>query len=171
MAQDIELDEALVVHRSPLAFGPLFLLFLFVSLLSVYITFEFPMSVQKIDLGLFAFHLPLSGLLPMMIGGFILHKLYDAKYVIGPGYLRGTEGLLSMQKSDVLVEIGHIRGIEISRSLYGRMVNTGTLAIGTAAQEDEELIMRYIADPSRVRDIIIERLSVLKEKEKEIEGE
>ncbi len=159
----IDPEDSLTIYRSPLAYGPTIILFFALFFAGIYVMFQHPETIQSIDTGWFSFSLPLSGLPAIVIGFVLLHKLFDGKYVISKQFIRGTEGLMSLRKDDVIVELAHIRGIEIHRSLYGRIANTGDLAIGTAAQEDEEITMHGVYNPSRLRDIILEKRERLHE--------
>ena len=94
----------------------------------------------------------------------LIHRLYDSKYLIGKDYIRALHGLLSFRKQDIRLEYMDIRGIEINRGLYGRVVNTGIITIGTAMMEKEEMNITDIYNPSFYRDIILKRKDVVNSK-------
>lgn len=155
--QEIAPEETVTIYRSPLAYGPSILIFLLVLGAGIYTMVAYPRTIQHINIFGFEMLLPLSGLPALVMAFIVLHQIFDGKYIISEKFVRGLEGLMSLRKDDVIVELAHIRGIEIHRGLYGRLVNTGELAIGTAAQEDEELTMHGVYNPSRLRDIILQK--------------
>jgi uncharacterized membrane protein YdbT with pleckstrin-like domain len=171
--QEILIDETdsepIVFYRSHLAELPLILLCLALFIAGIYFSFLYPEYIEFIELftifGRTAYlPIPLFLLVPIILLAYTLHCLYDAKYILGPDYIRATYGLISFKKKDMRLEFIDIRGIEINRGIYGRLVNVGTLHIGTAMKEEEELFIEKVYNPSQYRDIIIRRRKFLQRK-------
>ncbi len=151
-----ELEEV-VFSRSPLAMFPMVILTVLLAVFAAYLTARFSWSVQLIHLGERSIALPLFALVPLILGAVAIRDLYDARYIIGADHVRAVSGLISFRKSDVRVEFEHIRGVEVDRSLWGRLVNVGDLRIGTAMAAEVEIIIRDVQNPSGYRDIILSR--------------
>lgn len=146
-----------VFSRSPLAMLPMVILTVLLAMLAAYLTALLPWSVQILHVGEGTVALPLFALVPLILGAVAIRDLYDARYVIGADHVRAVSGLISFRKSDVRVEFEHIRGVEVDRSLWGRLVNVGDLRIGTAMAAEVEINIRDVQNPSVYRDIILAR--------------
>lgn len=159
------LSEGKEVHfyRSWLALFPWILGAALCVLLGLWLIILVPESIQAISLLGWEIKVPLTGLVPLMLVAVVLHKMYDSHYVVGPDYVRQLDGLLSLSKDDIIIELKDIRGVEIERNIYGRLVNTGDLKIGTAASDRHEITLRYIRDPSSFRDLILTQRKMLLE--------
>lgn len=157
-----EFTDEVRFRCSPLAVLPFILLFFILTALAIYLTYLYPGSVQYIDLYPLIekdiyLPIPLFFIIPLFLLSYIMHTLYDALYIIGEDYVRATYGLLSFNKTDVRLEFVDVRGIEINRGIYGRIVNTGTIHVGTAMREEEELFIINVYNPSQYRDLILKR--------------
>lgn len=168
MSDQNEHAEEIKFRCSPIAVLPLIIFFIAFIILGIYQTFSYPSSIQYIELFTFSgkviyLPIPIFLIIPLLMSGCILHTLYDAVYVIGEDYIRATYGLLSFQKKDIRLEFVDVRGIEINRGIYGRIANTGSIFVGTAMKEDEELFIENVFNPSQYRDLIIKRRSVIEQ--------
>lgn len=164
-----DLDEEISFRPSIVAELPLCLLIVIVFVICVMATINYPRSVEWVELFRIGQNrailpIPLYFLPPIVLAFLLIHRLYDSKYVIGKDYIRALHGLLSFKKQDIRLEYMDIRGIEINRGLYGRVVNTGVLTIGTAMMEKEEMNIKDIYNPSFYRDIILKRRDIVNSK-------
>lgn len=155
-------QEEIVFYKSIWSQGPQGLLFLLFMALAVYLTVEYPESIQyhrfKISEGFsINVRIPLFALAPILVLVFIVHSLCDARYIINRDYVRAIHGLWSFRKRDVRLEYQDLRGVEIERSLYGRIVNVGDLKIWSLMPTEVELMLSGVRDPSYYRDIIMSR--------------
>jgi hypothetical protein len=133
-----------------------------VLILAFYATIKYPGSIEWLHLFSIGgrkaiLPIPLYFLAPISLAGLLVNKLYDSKFIIGKDYIRAIHGLLSFSKQDIRLEFMDLRGIEIDRGLYGRIVNTGIMTIGTAMMEQEEIVIANIYNPSYYRDLILKR--------------
>ena len=62
-----------------------------------------------------------------------------------------------MRKQDMRIAFQDVRGVEVDRSLYQRIVNVGDMHIGSAMQAGVEVQFLGVRNPSRYRDIILSR--------------
>lgn len=152
-----QLTEEIVFGRSPLAMLPMVICAILLALVAAYATARFPWSVQMVSVLGVSMKLPLFALVPLILGVLAIRDLYDARYIIGADHVRAIDGIISFRKNDSRVEFEHIRGIEVDRSLWGRLVNVGELRIGTAMAAEVEIIIRGVQNPSLYRDIILTR--------------
>ncbi|MCB9030143.1 MAG: PH domain-containing protein [Deltaproteobacteria bacterium] len=155
------------VYRSPLAELPGIVIFFGLFISMFYFNREYPDTIQHIPLQLgdmlyFDISLPLFGILPILSFAYVAHRLLDDKYVIDQDSLREISGLLSFNKKDMRIQFENIRGIEIDRNLYERLVNVGDLKVGSAMHEGIEAHLAGIRNPSKYRDIILERMKAAK---------
>lgn len=153
-----------VIFRHPLDETPRILLLLLFYAAAIYISIAFPVTVQRIPLGVIfgkelSIGLPLAAIVPIVMMGSIVHSLYDVRYVLTPDYVMEIEGLLSFNERSVRLHYIHIRGMEIERNIFQKMFNIGNLKLGSAiAQGDSDVVLRGVFDPRRYKDIINERI-------------
>ena len=61
-------------------------------------------------------------------------------------------GAISTRESEL--RVNDIRDVEISKTLFQRMIGTGTLALSTAGESGMEIVITGLKQPERVREII-----------------
>ena len=149
-------------RKSFLAEIPLTVLFFVLLIAGIYLQMRFPSLSQTIPLiklfdHQFKLYLPVFGLPVLLVLVILLQRVYNNRYTVCEDYIREVTGLLSLHKKDARIEFWNIRGVEIDRSIIGRMVNTGDLHIGSAMQSDPEICFWGVRNPSRVRDLILKR--------------
>ena len=149
--EEATLGTDYVFYRSPLSVLPSIVLFIILSICAFYHSIKFPALTQVIGV----IPVPLLGITPIVLLGYIVHRLYDRRYYIGKEYVRSIKGLLSFTKQDMRLEYKDIRGIEIDRSLYGRIFDIGTIRIGSAMSDSVELEMPGVRHPSYLRDLLL----------------
>jgi len=163
VSQLIEQGTPWVFRRTPLAFLPEIALFLILLTAALVVPVMYPNTIQEINIGI-RFSLSLSALFPLVFGSFLLHRLYNSRYIVGPESVRATHGVFSFKREDSEIQVADIRGIEVHRNLYGRIFNVGSLEIGTAAHYRKEILIKHVYDPSFIRDIILNRKNIVVKK-------
>ena len=148
----------IIVYRHFLSLGPEIALFILVSLAALYYTAKHPEFIQYVDIGVVILPIPLFLLLPVVLASYIIHGLYNYKYVISNDYVLDYEGVLSFKMTETRVEYEHIRGIEVDRTIYQRILGLGDIRIGTAVRNDVEVLLKGIYNPHYYKDIIESRL-------------
>ncbi len=151
----------------PSIISQLHLLALF--LLSLWVTYDsfarFPDTVEHYFLGsAFGFDvglsLPAMGILPLVLGAALIHKLLNRKYVLCEDYILEIEGLVAFTLRTVRLRYLHIRGLEIDCNILQRMLGVGDLRVGgEISPEDTDVVMMGIYNPNRYKDIIKERIN------------
>jgi len=124
-----------------------------------YLTARYPGSIQHVPINGFSVPVPLFWLVPIMSWVFLFNRLYDHLYIIASDHVRVIKGRFSFSKKDMRIEYHNIRGIEVDRNLYGRIVNVGSIRVGTAMTNTPEIILDDVSNPSRYRDIIISKMN------------
>lgn len=94
------------------------------------------------------------GIVPLLFLLEIFRRRYDDLYVFGEHRITHQNGRLSLTLHRPNIKYLDIRVIDVSQSIVGRIFNYGTVALGTAAADDYEVILRGIYDPRAVVDII-----------------
>jgi uncharacterized membrane protein YdbT with pleckstrin-like domain len=93
----------------------------------------------------------LVGIVALLIWHFQLKR--TRLQIIGPRVIYRT-GFVSTRESEV--RIRDVRDIEITRSLWQRMANTGTLSLSTSGESGMEIVVSGLRSPERIREIIHE---------------
>jgi hypothetical protein len=150
----IDGGERWVFERSPISLVFEYFILALLVYVAIDLTARYDWLTQNVNLGI-PLELSLPMLLPIIYFGFIVHQLKNSIYSISAEQVRATHGRLSFSKQDTEIDVIDVRGVEIRRPLLGRLFNYGSVEIGTAAHQGEEILMRGVADPSCVRDIIL----------------
>jgi uncharacterized membrane protein YdbT with pleckstrin-like domain len=159
---DTQIKFPIKLKRSILSQIPLMLLFLVLASIGIYLTIEYPQSVQYFEYSLnntnhIRIAIPLFALLPLMVAVKIAHNLLDSSYTIDKEYVRAIHGICSLKKHDIRLEYSDLRGIEIERNIFARIVNVGDLKIWSLMPTEVELLIAGIRNPSKYRDIILSK--------------
>lgn len=78
----------------------------------------------------------------------ILLRMLGSAYTIYTDVVTSRVGIIARNISQV--RIADIRGMTISQSIIGRMLNYGNVIIGTAATGEAEIIMRGVSSPASI---------------------
>ena len=103
---------------------------------------------------LFILHFPVLMLLPASMLGKILIHVYDAKYVIDEAGVEAQIGLVSFNLRQPRLRWEDIRGSEPQQTLWERMLNIGTVGVGSAMSQDVEIMMKGVANPRAIQLLI-----------------
>ena len=95
-------------------------------------------------------------LAPVLIGLLVLlfwHlDLRRTRLTIAGQRILYRTGALATRESEL--RVNDIRDVEITRTLFQRMIGTGTLALSTAGESGMEIVIAGLKQPERVREII-----------------
>jgi uncharacterized membrane protein YdbT with pleckstrin-like domain len=134
-------------------------LFLFFSVLSVFLSSTFPGSIitgRLFSIGSFSLilSLPLFWFLPFMTLMVTIVRIYDVRYAVDSRGIEAKTGILSMHQRITRVRYEDIRSIELEQTLLGRMLDIGDVEISTAATGAVEIVFQGIAAPEEVQDML-----------------
>lgn len=98
--------------------------------------------------------LNLSILLPLLVLGETARRYYNDLYIICDDHILRKQGRLSLKYSVPLVKYIDIRGIRVNQSIWGRIFNYGDVLIGTAAQDESEIILAAVDSPDELSQVL-----------------
>lgn len=99
-------------------------------------------------------HLPILTLVPGFFLSKILIHIYDSVYIIDESGVEAQVGLVSFNLRQPRLRWEDIRGIEPSQNIWERLLNIGTVKIGSAMQEGAEIVMEGIANPKAIQLLV-----------------
>ena len=98
--------------------------------------------------------LPLLWFIPLISLMYAIYKIYNVKFKVDNRGVEATIGRLSMKQSVIRVRYEDIRAIDINQTLLERMLDIGTVDIGTAASGESEVYMIGIEAPYEIKDML-----------------
>lgn len=91
-------------------------------------------------------------LIPVLVGLVMLLYVYvmlkTTAFVVTDKRVVAKTGVFSVNMSEVRIE--DVRGVNLSQSLWQRIIDAGTVFVGTAATGGAEIVMNGIASPKQV---------------------
>lgn len=99
-------------------------------------------------------NLRIFGLIPFIILLETVRRYYDDLYIIGDDTISRKQGRLSLNYSISTIKYIDIRGVMISQSFWGRVLGYGDVMIGTAAQDEAELVLQNVDAPEELSKLI-----------------
>ncbi len=99
-------------------------------------------------------HLPILVLVPGFFLSKILIHIYNSVYIIDESGIEAQVGLVSFNLRQPRLRWEDIRGIEPSQNIWERLVNIGTVKIGSAMTQEAEIVMEGIANPRAVQLLV-----------------
>lgn len=84
----------------------------------------------------------------------MVRRHLDHLYVFSHNKLTKIEGRLSFKYNVPSIKYSDIKGIVVHQSFWGRVFDYGQVALGTAAQDEAELVMDGVGNPYGVAELI-----------------
>jgi uncharacterized membrane protein YdbT with pleckstrin-like domain len=103
-------------------------------------------------------------LIPIIFLLEIIRRYHDDLYIFGEHRLTHLEGRLSLSYSVPMINYSDVRAITVQQDIFGRILDYGTLQIGTAAVEGNEVTIAGVRSPVELAAIIDEFRSYSKSK-------
>jgi uncharacterized membrane protein YdbT with pleckstrin-like domain len=91
---------------------------------------------------------------PIFIFLDIVRTLYDDLYVISIDQIERKQGRISFKFINPSVNYQDIRGVTVEQTFFGRIFNYGNVLLGTAGQDEEELIIEGVDEPHKLAELI-----------------
>lgn len=147
-------------RQSFLNYGGFILTIIAITFVSIYLTYLYPWSMQKIwSSEYFSLKIPFFALLPLALIAHLLHLVLDKKMVFTDSYILFLEGLMSWKEKSIRVHYFNIKEIEIDQTIYQKIFGLGDLSITTVATQIESaLLMPGIRNARHIKDFINERI-------------
>lgn len=135
------------------------LLFVILSVASIYLSREFPaftINGTLLNFGDYSLvlSLPLFWFLPAFAGLKAIYRIYNVRYAIDARGVEARVGILSTHQRITRVRFEDIRSVETEQSLMDRFFDIGMVEIGTAATGEIEICFEGIAAPTAVQEMI-----------------
>jgi len=97
----------------------------------------------------------------------LLYRLYDPVYEISEEEVKTIRGNLGLGSQVMEASFEQINGVEIRSNIISRLLNVGTLVIGTGMTGENEVLMWGIEDPERYQNFIISKIEQEREEHPE----
>lgn len=135
-------------------------LFFVLSVVSIFLSNEFPHSVIIGELFRFGrtrimLHLPLFWFLPAAALGKAMWRVYNVRYVLDANGIEYRRGIISIKQIVTRIRYVDIRSAEIVQNLTERVLSVGTVLISTAATMGVEVLFAGVAVPQEVQEVIL----------------
>ena len=98
--------------------------------------------------------LPVLWLVPAGWLAMIAFRIYNVRYVADTRGIEAYRGILSLSQQITRVRYEDVRSIESDQSLLERLLDVGTVQVGTAASTGVEMLLEGIAAPKSVQEFI-----------------
>jgi hypothetical protein len=95
-----------------------------------------------------------AGLIPLGFFLSIVHFRFNNAYIFDSTDIYREEGRLSLCYKNPSIRYADIKGITVYQSFWGRVFNFGSIELGTAANEGNELIIQGIRGPHELAELI-----------------
>ncbi len=140
--------------------------------LCVFLSREFPKSVVSGELFTVGtetvyLSLPVFWIFPFIFYSLALIHIYNVKYRLTEKGLEMTTGIISTKKRSVKIRYEDIRSVETAQTILERILNIGTVEIGTSATGAIEVVYEGVDSPQEIQALIQKekgrRLSLMKD--------
>ena len=127
--------------------------------LSIFLSREFPKSVIQGDLFSLGdenvyLSLPIFWLLPFAFFLIAIIKIYNVRYSLTAKGLEMTVGILSTRKRSVKIRYEDIRSVETTQTILERVLNIGTVEVGTSSTGSIEISFEGVDSPQEIQSLI-----------------
>lgn len=92
--------------------------------------------------------------IPVLILVEILRRYHDHLYIFDNRRITHKSGRLSLAYSIPVIKYIDIRGIKVQQDILGRILDYGSVSLGTAAQEGDEMFIVGILAPNELADLV-----------------
>lgn len=98
--------------------------------------------------------LPLLWFIPAAFLAKALFNIYNVQYSISADGVESREGIITIAQSIMKIRFEDIRSVELDQHLLARTLNFGNISLGTAALGRVEIVLKDIASPAEVQELI-----------------
>jgi len=160
----------IVLYRSPVSQCVLSLIFIIATAISIVVSVRFPDTVLHLPLTVrgreFELFAPILGIVPLGLFVVIAHRLLNYRYVLTPTTLVQVKGLVGLRLVWSELHYKDIREVVVYQDPTQEIFNLGDIQIGSDINE-EEIVLRGIHNPLRLKLIIRERINAARTHESE----
>lgn len=152
--------ENLLLHPT---LKPAIFAFVFLNLLFV-LVFVFIFKFFQIKISVFLFFSFANALSFLFVISFLKNHFFET-LLITPSRVEYNYSFLSSKNVSVPIEA--IRTIDVEQNVFGKILNTGTIKIGTAATSFWEIVINNIDDPFLLKALLIEYIDKARENDRD----
>lgn len=102
-------------------------------------------------------------LIPIGIFLKVVIARYDVRYVLDEKGIEARVGIMSVTQRVNRIRYEDIRGVNSKQTVLGRILNYGTVEIDTPATEGVEIIMKGVASPAMIKEVVLNEQNVREE--------
>lgn len=102
----------------------------------------------------YVLHLPLLVFVPGFFLVKILIQIYDAKYIIDEDGIEAQIGKMSFSFTQPRIRWEDIRGVKPEQTIWERLLDIGTVEVGSAMTQEAEIVMKGVASPRSIQLLI-----------------
>lgn len=133
--------------------------FILICLVCAIASNRFPQLALKDELfSFYGYHVyiivPILWFLPLFSLMISIYKMYNVKYKVDNRGIEATVGRISVKQRVNRVRYEDIRAIDIHQTIIQRMLDVGSLEMGTAASAETEVILDGISAPYELKDML-----------------
>ena len=152
-------SRALIIHKVWRSELPRLIIFLVLLLGCTLLSRQFPNTIIRgefVTLGAtqVILSLPLLWLIPAWSLLLSIVKIYDVRYTLDAHGIESRVGILSMHQTITRIRYEDIRSIETEQSVLERILDVGTVEMGTAATGAVEVALYGVASPKLIQDLL-----------------
>ncbi len=102
----------------------------------------------------YVLNLPILTLVPGFFLVKVLIHIYDAKYIIDDAGIEAQIGKMSLNFSQPRIRWEDIRGVKPEQTIWERILDIGTVSVGSAMTQETEIVMKGVASPRSIQLLI-----------------
>lgn len=102
----------------------------------------------------YVLNLPILALVPGFFLVKVLINIYDAKYIIDDAGIEAQIGKMSLNFSQPRIRWEDIRGVKPEQTIWERILDIGTVSVGSAMTQETEIVMKGVASPRSIQLLI-----------------
>lgn len=153
-----KIHEHVRFYRSVRSLWLYLLVFFGLCFISIEVAHNHPVTILDYELVLFGTTLqiamPLFALFPAVVLARLICVLYNDAHEIRCHHLLSVHGILSLFKEEVIAPYEVLLGVHVNQTLMERVLNVGTVFVGTAMTDRPEILMAGIANPYHYGELI-----------------
>lgn len=134
-------------------------LFVGLSVACVILSHKIPaltVTGELFSVGQYQFYLslPLLWLIPTTLLCMSIYKIYNVQYKVDNRGIESRIGRFAISQRVNRVRYEDIRAIDIHQTIFERMLDVGSIEVGTAASAESEVYMYGIDAPYEIKDML-----------------
>jgi len=135
------------------------LIFIIMAVIAIVLSELFPWSIIEGELfkvggTSYRMTLPLFWFMPLITIGSAIFRIYNVRYTITERGIEFEKGIIELRIKLIRVWFEDIRTVQKNQTILERILNIGSIHIGTAATGTLEITLKGLAAPDEVLEMI-----------------